>query len=261
MKRTFILAFTAILLISLCACGGSGQPAATPTPTLTETPTPELTSTPEPEDPYIAGEEQTVIAEGFFYVELNDALKARITGMSYPADDTNAKIHYGDLRYVRLLHYDFDGEVKVGELIVNKELAKEVTEIFYELYKAKYPLTSVKLVDDFGEPGDDNASMEANNTSAFNYRDTGGNGVLSMHAFGAAVDVNPLVNPYIHDGKVSPANGDIYVNRSREFPGKIDKNDLCYKLFTQHGWTWGGSWKTTPDYQHFAKEVSQSKSR
>ena len=109
------------------------------------------------------------MADGFCYYELIDALKQRITGMSYPEEGSD-EIGYDDLRYIELLHYDFDGDVKQGELIVNARVAQEVTEIFYALYQAKYPLESVVLVDDFGEPGDDNLSMAANNTSGFNYR-------------------------------------------------------------------------------------------
>ncbi len=94
-------------------------------------------------------------------MKLSDGIKKRITGMSYPADDKDIAISYDDLRYIKIRHYDFEGNVKEGELIVNKKLAKEVTQIFYELYQAKYPLESVRLVDDFGEPGDDNLSMAA----------------------------------------------------------------------------------------------------
>lgn len=189
-------------------------------------------------------------------MELDDALKARITGMSYPAKGEPCKISYSDLRYIRLLYVDFGGATKEGELIVHRKLAREVTEIFFALYEAEYPLASVRLVDDYGEPGDDNLSMADNNTSGFNYRRVTGSSTLSRHSYGAAIDINPLYNPYINGERVSPPDGAKYVDRSLDFPGKIDHDDLCYQLFTDRGWSWGGDWKGDKDYQHFSKSVS-----
>lgn len=195
------------------------------------------------------------MAEGFYYIELDSTIKARITGLSYPSDDSNIKINYKDLRYIKLLHYDFEGAVHEGELIVNVKLADEVMAIFYELYQAKYPLTSVRLVDDYGESADDNLSMAANNTSAFNYRFVSGTTTLSKHSYGIAIDVNPLFNPYIVGSTISPIEGAAYADRTLDFPGKIDHSDLCYKLFKAHGWSWGGDW-SDPDYQHFSKKIA-----
>ena len=142
--------------------------------------------------------------------------------MSYPADDKNIAITYDDLRYIGLLYVDFDGKEHEGELIVHKKLAKEVTQIFHALYLAEYPLACVRLVDDYGEPGDDNLSMAANNTSAFNYRRVTGSKTLSRHSYGAAIDINPLYNPYIDGNRIAPENGAKYADRSLDFPGKID---------------------------------------
>lgn len=176
--------------------------------------------------------------------------------MSYPKDDSDAAIRYADLRYVHILYVDFDGNEREGELIVNKKVVKDILEIFHALYGAEYPLTSVRLVDDYGESADDNLSMAANNTSAFNYRVVAGSKTLSMHSYGLAVDINPLLNPYVKsDGSFSPVNAADYVDRTREFPGKIDHDDLCYKLFAERGWSWGGDWKNSKDYQHFSKKV------
>ncbi|MHB1315732.1 MAG: M15 family metallopeptidase [Christensenellales bacterium] len=243
------------------AATAAAQPYVTPTPEHTPKPTPKPTLKPTPK-PTTAptkqpstDSEKVVIAEGFYYRKLDDALKKRITGMSYPADDSGAKISYDDLRYIKLLHYDFEGEMHEGELIVNRKLAKEVTQIFFELYKAKYPLTSVKLVDDYGEPGNDNLSMAANNTSAFNYRFVTGTTKLSRHGYGAAIDINPMLNPYIDGERVAPENGADYVDRTQDFAGKIDHDDLCYKLFVKNGWTWGGDWSGDKDYQHFSKVI------
>lgn len=105
-------------------------------------------------------------------------------------------------------------------------------------------------------------SMEDNNTSCFNYRVVDGTSSLSKHAYGMAIDINPLYNPYVTYPKgkrrVSPAAGAVYADRNKDFPYKIDKNDLCYQLFTEHGFTWGGSWKTMKDYQHFQKSLPEN---
>jgi hypothetical protein len=222
----------------------SPSPSPKPSPFPSPAPTPKPTVTPA------ADSGKVTLAEGFYYVKLDAALKTRITGMSYPAAGSDSQISYADLRYVKLLYYDFEGVVHEGELIVHAQLAAEVMAIFYELYQAKYPLSSVRLVDDYGEPGDDNLSMAANNTSAFT-----GSTTLSRHSYGAAVDINPLFNPYLDGDRISPANGAAYADRSLDFAGKIDHDDLCYKLFIAHGWTWGGDWSGDPDYQHFSKKI------
>ncbi|MEX1306978.1 MAG: hypothetical protein AB1Z19_00465, partial [Eubacteriales bacterium] len=115
--------------------------SATPQPTATVTPTP--TPTPTPDDG------RTTVAEGFYYKPLNEEIKAYITGSSFPSE-TQDDITYDDLHYVSVLHYNFDGEICTGELIVAADLADEVTRIFYRLYLAKYPMTSIILIDEFG---------------------------------------------------------------------------------------------------------------
>lgn len=267
MRRSIAFLIAFVLLAHLSACGRAPAPSPSaavevtaapthvPTPRFTQTPAPTIAATPSP-SPSPADDGRVQLAEGFYYIELNDEIKERITGLSYPEDDSDISIGYDDLRYIRLLYYDFEGNVKEGELIVNKLLADEVMEIFYELYQAKYPFTSINLVDDYGQAADDELSMEANNTSAFNYRPVAGTSKLSFHSFGAAIDINPLLNPYIKaDGSVYPTNALDYVDRSRDFPGKIDHDDLAYKLFTARGWDWGGDWSTSKDYQHFAKDL------
>ncbi len=244
-KRTESAAPSPAAQTAAGATGAPDTPAASPVATASAVPTPAP-----------ADDGRVQLADGFYFIELNDEIKERITGFSYPEDDTDIAINYADLRYVKLLYYDFNGNVKEGELIVNAQLADEVTEIFYELYQAKYPFTSINLVDDYGQTADDELSMEANNTSAFNYRPVAGTSKLSFHSFGAAIDINPLLNPYIKaDGSVYPLNALDYVDRSRDFPGKIDHDDLAYKLFTARGWDWGGNWTTSKDYQHFAKDL------
>lgn len=163
------------------------------------------------------------------------------------------------LRLLHLSHYDRNGNPQVGELVCNKSIANDLIEIFRELYKAKYRIERMETVDKYD--GDDERSMTANNTSCYNYRPmTGSQKKLSKHALGLAIDINPLYNPYIHHrtGRIAPLAGKPYVtNRDKAkepWPGAfIKKNDLIYRLFTQHGFTWGGNWKSCKDYQHFEK--------
>ena len=190
--------------------------------------------------------------------ELNDEIKDRITGISYPADDTDAEINYDDLRYLTVLYYDFNDEVKEGEIICNALIAEDLIDIFTELYDNKYQIEKIRLVDEYG--GDDDASMEDNNSSCFNYRNIANSSVLSNHSYGMAIDINPFYNPYIVPGKganggdyIVPAGSESFADRTLDFDHKIDENDLCYKLFTEHGFSWGGSWSRTKDYQHFEK--------
>ena len=176
------------------------------------------------------------------------AVEARMRGVSYPED---AEIKMDDLRYLKLSYFDFDGSPQVGEMVCNKAIAGDLVEIFRELYEARYPIRSIRLIDDFG--GDDEASMAADNTSCFNYRRKTGMRELSKHARGLAVDINPFENPYVRPSRVRPAGAKAFADRTRDFPHKIDKEDLCYRLFRAHGFSWGGTWRSVQDYQHFEK--------
>lgn len=193
---------------------------------------------------------------GFYYEPLSEALVEYITGVSYPESLDTPAITTDELTYVHVLYYDFEGNPAEGELICNQAIAQDLVEIFCELYKTEYQIEKIRLIDEYD--GDDNLSMADNNTSCFNYRVVEGTSSLSRHAYGLAVDMNPLYNPYITYNKdqtinVSPAAGEAYADRSTSFPYKIDENDLCYRLFKEHGFTWGGDWNSCKDYQHFQK--------
>ena len=179
-----------------------------------------------------------------------EAVKLRMTGRSYSEED--AGISLSDLRYLKLLYYDFGGRVRRGEMVCNKAIADDLLYIFKELYKAKYPIASIRLIDDFD--GDDQRSMEANNTSCFNYRTKTSGTSLSAHARGMAVDVNPLQNPYVKGEIVEPEAAREYADRTVDFPHKITDDDLCCKLFRSRGFQWGGAWNSVKDYQHFEKK-------
>lgn len=191
----------------------------------------------------------------FRYEELSQEIKDRITGVSYGVD---CDVPYEELRYVNVLYWGFDGETHTGEMIVNKAIAQDTVDIFKELYDQKYPIERMVLVDEYD--ADDNASMAANNSSAFNYRlvDNGSDN-LSLHSYGLAIDINPLYNPYIRkvDGEtvVSPENGTEYADRSLDCDYYISKGDICYEAFISRGFTWGGDWKNSKDYQHFQKKL------
>lgn len=222
--------------------------------------------------------ERTVYQDGFYYEPLSEEIRAKITGISYPVssseaaasavpvinileDDVVPAVSYDDLRYLSVLYYDFNGEVQTGELICNKGIADDLMEIFYELYLNEYQIEKIRLVDEY--QADDTASITDNNTSCFNYRVVDGTTSLSKHAFGCAIDINPFYNPYVvfnKDGSgetyISPPGSEIYVDRTKDFPYKIDETDLCYKLFKEHGFTWGGNWNSCKDYQHFQKVLN-----
>ena len=213
--------------------------------------------------------ERVTYKEGFYSEPLSNDLISYITGISYPALPSEAPegtlnvgeqndISYADLRYVHIIHYDFDGKLAEGELICHNSIAEDLVEIFYDLYVSEYQIEKVTLIENYN--GDDTASMADNNTSCFNYRVVDGTKSLSKHALGLAVDINPLYNPYIRYDKkggqtVSPVEGEAYADRTVSFPYKIDPDDLCYRLFTEHGFTWGGNWNSSKDYQHFQKAL------
>lgn len=181
---------------------------------------------------------------------ITEEILGRIKGKSYKE---NCRIPLADLRYLRLLHIGFDGETHAGDLICSRYIAEDVLAIFEELYRAGYPIEKVRLIDEYD--ADDERSMADNNSSSFNYRTISFTDIISKHGYGMAVDINTRYNPYVKmvDGNLSiePANGAPYVDRSKDFPHKIDEQDLAYRLFREHGFAWGGSWEHAKDYQHF----------
>ncbi len=177
----------------------------------------------------------------------------RMQGRSYPE---GCPVPLSDLRYLRVLHADAEGRTLRGELVCNKAIAQDLLEIFRQLYVQRYPIERMRLIDDY--EASDERSMQANNTSAFCYRRVAGSSRLSAHARGMAVDINPLYNPCVRrmrDGKtrVQPANARRYVQRNQRLPYMMSADDLCVRLFRQHGFRWGGAWRSVKDYQHFEK--------
>lgn len=190
--------------------------------------------------------------ELFYQEEITDDLFAYICGRSY---GENCTVSRGSLVCLHVTHTGFDGGNHIGELIVNRELAEDLLDIFRKLYDARYPIEKMVLIDAYD--GDDERSMADNNSSAFNYRTISHTNQLSKHSYGRAVDINPLYNPYIKivDEELicQPANASVYMEREKEFPYKITSDDLCCRLFKEHGFIWGGDWQESKDYQHFEK--------
>ena len=179
-----------------------------------------------------------------------DTIFALMQGRSYKDDCTVPRT---DLRYLLILHRNLEGQAVVGELVVNKKIAADVLEIMRRLFKESYPIERVRLIDYYD--ADDERSMSANNTTCFCWRTVSGSTTVSKHALGMAIDINPLYNPYhrVRNGRevVQPLSGKPYLDRKAEFPYKIVKGDACYRLFTTHGFEWGGAWTSLKDYQHF----------
>lgn len=161
-----------------------------------------------------------------------------------------------ELVLLTIPYIGFDAKEKSGRMVVHRDVANEVVAIFEDLHRQKYPINSIRLIEDFG--GDDDASMAANNTSAFNCRVVPESSAFSMHSRGLAVDVNPILNPFIWRGTVRPPAGtrfDGESERSNRMPGLIVADDGVTRAFAKRGWKWGGDWSSMKDYQHFYKDV------
>jgi hypothetical protein len=154
------------------------------------------------------------------------------------------------LRLLRLRYWGFDGTDHVGLLVVRDRAAADVVKVFRRVYAARFPIRRMRKVDAYR--GSDDASMAADNTSAFNCRFVGGTRRWSQHAYGEAIDVNPVENPYVQGGRVSPSAGRRYLDRSRVRAGMAVSGGTLVRAFAAVGWQWGGSWGATPDYQHFS---------
>jgi hypothetical protein len=156
------------------------------------------------------------------------------------------------LRRVRLRYLGFDGKAHMGQLIVNARVTDDVVAVFRALYGARFPIRQMRPIDVFH--GSDSRSTAADNTSSFNCRFAVAVGPKrwSMHAYGEAIDINTVENPYIQSGRVSPANAKAYADRTRVRPGMAVEGSVLVRAFTHAGWGWGGRWAGSPDYQHFS---------
>jgi D-alanyl-D-alanine carboxypeptidase len=178
---------------------------------------------------------------------LTAAMRTRMTGVSW---HPGCPVPLSALRLLRLSYWGFDHAVHRGELIVNASAAAGLTQAFAQLFEVRFPIWQMRVVDDFG--GDDEHSMLADNTSAFNCRLVPGTNVWAQHAYGLAVDINPFENPEIQGGQVDPAAAAAWADRSRVSPAMIKDGDAAWRAFRAIGWTWGGDWRSLKDYMHFS---------
>lgn len=180
--------------------------------------------------------------------QLDDSLEASM--LASGSWSAAAPVSMEELRTLRVSFWGFDGRTHTGGVVVRGVWADDLQTVFQKLYDARFPIRSMNLIDDYG--ASDERSMAADNTSAYNGRYVGGTTVWSMHAYGLAIDINPIENPWVSAGDVSPAAGRSFVNRSLNAPGMIHSWDVVVRAFTSIGWKWGGDWKGTKDYQHFS---------
>lgn len=176
-------------------------------------------------------------------------IQERVVGSSW---HPGCPVHHSRLRLLELRHWGFDGEAHRGRLIVHRTQDEAVLAVMRRLYRIGYPIRRMELIDRYG--ADDRRSMAADNTSAFNCRFVAGTGRWSMHAYGRAIDLNPVENPYVSGSHVSPPAGAPFADRSRDARGMLHRGDRVVRAFARRaGWRWGGAWPgPTRDYQHFS---------
>ena len=189
--------------------------------------------------------------DGFRSITLDERFGDRVS-QRVPLDP--AVIGHHQLRCLKVLHKDFQGRDRAGELIVHASLADEVLDIFRDLYQLGYPIEKLRLVDEYDFS--DERSMADNNSSGFNFRQILGGTELSNHAFGIAIDLNPVVNPYDAAEYVLPVGGLLYLDRDQPHKGIIRHGDDVYQIFISRGWEWGGDWTHVKDYHHFEKPAA-----
>jgi hypothetical protein len=179
--------------------------------------------------------------------KLSPALRRRITGVSW---HRGCPVARGRLRYLRIAYHGFDRRVHTGQMIVNRSAVRPLKRAFASLYHSRFPIRRMRLVDHYG--GSDYLSIEADNTSAFNCRRATGQSRWSQHAYGRAVDINPIENPYVANGRTTHRASRRYLRRSRHRRGMAYAGGALVRAFKRIGWGWGGTWSNPTDYQHFS---------
>jgi len=179
---------------------------------------------------------------------IDSQLRAEMTGVSW---HPGCPVSLDDLRLVTLSYWGFDARVHTGELVVNSDAATAIVKVFRRLFREHFPIRRMELVDNY--KGSDFDSIEADNTSAFNCRPATGSTSWSEHAYGRAIDVNPIENPYVYaSGTTSHTASRPYLDRSRHRPGMAFDGGALVTAFASVGWGWGGHWSGDRDYQHFS---------
>ena len=163
---------------------------------------------------------------------------------------------FGALALVRVTHVGMDGAPHEGELVVAAAIAEDVVRAFERIFAARFPIERMVRIDAYG--ADDDRSMADNNTSGFCFRTIAGTESLSLHAFGTAIDINPLQNPYIKGERIAPPAASAFLDRGDVRPGMIVRPGPVTDAFDAIGWEWGGDWTRAKDYQHFAIDLTGS---
>ena len=174
-------------------------------------------------------------------------LGAYMTGRSWRV---GCPVPLSRLRLLTVQHWGFDGRVRTGHLVIHEDSARPMLRVMRRLYAARFPIRRMRLVDDYG--ASDFRSIEDDNTSAFNCRTVAGTSRWSEHAYGRAIDVNPIENPYVSGGRTSHPASVPYLDRSRVRPGMAYEGGALVTAFHSIGWGWGGDWSDVKDYQHFS---------
>lgn len=217
------------------------DPAATTIPAepAPERSTPSSMVEPEPEATAGAGSSYDATIRGITVEELGSSWRP------------GCPVAVEDLRRLDVRHWNMEGTAVDGGLVVHADHAEDLVTVFERLFDAGFPIHSLRPITDFDS--DDDRSMAANNSSAFNCREIAGRpGVWSQHAYGGAVDLNPLLNPWVRGAQVDPPEGAVYVDRTLGEPGMVVAGDVVTQAFAAIGWHWGGDWNSTIDYQHFS---------
>jgi D-alanyl-D-alanine carboxypeptidase len=178
---------------------------------------------------------------------------ARVTAVDLPHSwHRGCPVATTQLRRLRVTYWGFDRRAQTGTLIVNVRAVSPLTRVFSRLYAKRFPIRRMRPIDAYG--GNDERSLAADNTAAFNcrYAIASGPKRWSAHAYGLAIDVNPVENPYLLNGRVHPRAGRAYLDRSRMRRGMAVRGGLLVNAFASVGWQWGGRWASSPDYQHFS---------
>lgn len=234
----------AMCLVGVAGCGGGGPAAAG-----TSGPATGASSAPAvPEAGTTGTTSGSSTPEADSVEALPPALRQRMTGVSWRS---GCPVGLDDLRLLHLSYVDFDGATRRGELVVHKAIADATVRVFQRLRQARFPIRSMTLIEAYN--GSDDASMAADNTSGFNCRNVPGTTHWSKHAYGRAVDVNTVENPYLPRGQVMPPAGRSYLDRRDVRPGMILAGDATVRAFTDEGFAWGGMFRSGVDYQHFEK--------
>lgn len=244
-SRVAALSVLLTLLLPLGACSSAQD---TPLDVAGKTPSPSQSLTPSASPTGDTGEVPTYSATvRLIGPGLRDSMRF--------SHRDGCPVPLADLRYLRMSYLAFNGSVRTGEMVVHEDHADEVTEVFGRLYDESWPLRRMLLVDEYR--GDDDRSMAANNTSGYNCRRVAGSDSWSDHAYGAAIDINPVQNPYVQESEVAPPAGRRFATIDRTAgarvpDGVIRSGDVVVRAFAEIGWEWGGDWSGAKDYQHFS---------